>query len=632
MVWTIKRIEADNFMGFRHLDLDLSKYRGLTSIEGSRASPGTSNGASKSTIFEAIKWCLDGKLMRKQRKADKVIHRWAPPTERTLVRLTIDVDGRQVIAERSRTRSGSASLRLFNEGKPSTVAGVQDVLNRTLGLLDDRTLTSTAIFSGAMAQFCQLTDGERKAALERMVGADHFAAASKLALEKEKEAADRKTIAEQRVMSIDGEVDSLLAERGRAAAQALELAIVDALELKNLRRRAIQCSVEADRTSDLLREHYEVANAAATEADLVRAKLRAEVASAQKSIDLADAGINECDRLLAVTQSRVNQLRKEKSDIETGKHPDTCPHCQQRWPQAGLSANSLDKALKRLDADILSARTGTAPVEAKKAVHQQERAAAVKEKNHANAEIEELNTLTDTRTERRLLTDAITAENQLAAAHKAVLEFMESQPDPEFAELTIDLTAEDARVDAAKARREKAASEAQKAGDEARRFAFWKKGFGRAGLPSYLLDSSVPAMNQVVGKLAAALSNGELIVSFNPAAAKGSNDLFAVDVEYADGSDDYDMSSTGEHTRVDLAVMFTLRDIVERRGANRCSQLFLDEVFMGTDPAFADAIMGMLRNYYGDRDVFIISHDDAIKSLCDSTITVKKVGREATIA
>ncbi len=74
-----------------------------------------------------------------------------------------------------------------------------------------------------------------------------------------------------------------------------------------------------------------------------------------------------------------------------------------------------------------------------------------------------------------------------------------------------------------------------------------------------------------------------------------------------------------------------IRDLIASRGANQCTQLFLDEVMQGVDAAFAENFIGMLRNNYRDRDVFIISHDDAIKAQCDGCITVQKVGREASI-
>jgi DNA repair exonuclease SbcCD ATPase subunit len=147
-----------------------------------------------------------------------------------------------------------------------------------------------------------------------------------------------------------------------------------------------------------------------------------------------------------------------------------------------------------------------------------------------------------------------------------------------------------------------------------------------------LLDSSVPQMNQTVSRIAAALSGGELSVSFDPAAAKGRGDAFAVNVTYADGADDYDLTSSGEHTRVDVSVLFTLRDLLERRGSNQCTQLFLDEILIGTDAAFADAFVAMLRSEYAGKSIFVISHDDQLKAQCDDTITVRKVGREAVIA
>lgn len=631
MAWTIKRIEAGYFMGYRRLDLDLSSRKGITSVEGSRGAPGTSNGAAKSTIFEAIYWCLKGKLMRRQRKADKVRNRWMRPDENTFVRLTIDVDGVEFIPERTRSKSGS-TLRHSLQGASSTIEGTQAVIDRVLGLPDDRSLTSTAIFSGSLAQFCQLTDAERKAALERMIGADHFGAAAERAGVKqaEHEAAAARLLASAEQCT--REVDMLLDERQRTVASLLGLAVARNRREKELRAAVRRAAAASDAAHDELEAHHREALTAESALAEVRGKLEERVREAKAAIDAADAAMTAADRATAVVNAQIQALRIDRSNLESGTHPDTCSKCGQRWPHEGLDQRHLEEALKKLDDKVLDLRRAKAPHEADRATAEQARAAAVREKGLANGELEELAAAVDSKVERRLLTAALQAEATLNAALAEVARHYADSPDPEWGELNTECPEVDAKITATKERRRKLQDQHAAEAARAKVMAFWKKGFGRQGMPAFLLDSSIPAMNETVGKLASALSNGELSVSFDPAAAKGSGDVFAVNVEYADGADDYDMSSNGEHTRVDLPVMFTLRDVVERRGGNYCTQMFLDEVFEGTDAAFAESMIGMLRTFYGDRDIFIISHDDSVKALCDNTILVVKSGRDSVIA
>lgn len=632
MVWTIKRIEAEYFMGFRHLDLDLSKFRGITSVEGLRSSPGTSNGASKSTIFEAIHWCLRGKTIRRLKKADKVMHRWMPDDGRTVVRLTIDVDGREFVPERIRGKSGVA-LRAHMAGESqgaSTIEGVQGVIDRVLGFHDDRTLTSTAIFSGSMAQFCQLTDAERKAALERMIGADHFAAAAQLASDRAAalmaEAGQHETAAGEARKRFD----MILAEKQRVVTGVINRAITQQQQEDDL---FAQVEIDISRTRaayDKLTEYYVGAVEAARVARLERGRQEKLRDAAVSRIEEVRGLVVELDKQMAVAHANIAQERKNRAAQASGTHPDKCPTCGQRWPHEE-DPEHLATALAEADAKIRKLSAAIAPLEAAKSAHNQEIAEEERKRRRAIAEIEALNEATSDRQERALMAAACGAEGVMYASMEALARHRASMQDPEHGELNTECPEIDARLDKVRAeitRLDNAAADARAKADQ---MAFWKKGFGRRGMPSYLLDSSIPGMNDVVARIASMLSNGELSVSFDPQAAKGSGEVFAVNVEYANGGDDYDSTSNGEHTRVDLAVMFALRDLVERRGGNRCSQLFLDEVFNGTDAAFAEACMSMLRAHYADRDIFLISHDDAVKSLCDNTITVVKEGREAVV-
>jgi DNA repair exonuclease SbcCD ATPase subunit len=61
----IKRIKAHNFYSFKDLELDFSGYSGIIRILGENKDSGSSNGAGKSTIFEAVTWGIYGTTIRK---------------------------------------------------------------------------------------------------------------------------------------------------------------------------------------------------------------------------------------------------------------------------------------------------------------------------------------------------------------------------------------------------------------------------------------------------------------------------------------------------------------------------------------------------------------------------------------
>ncbi len=631
-MWTVKRIEAENFMGFRRLDLDLTRYHGATLIEGQRG-PGKSNGASKSSIFEAIHWCLTGKLIRRAKKADRVMHRWMKPGESTVVRLTLDVDGVEFVPERARNKSGP-TLRVYNGfdkgSKSSTVEGIQDLIYRTLGI-DERLLATTVIFSGQMAQFCQLTDAERKELLERMTGADHFTAAAKLASERLAAAEAHTAVLRSQVDNFGARLDQTMEERHREVMRCMRASAAKVDRERELHTRGIAAAERANAEHSVLAAYYAEANTVRAAAAKVRAGIDAAMEADEAVVSTVAAQVSECDKALAVNRSQQQALRDEITRFKKDEHPDICPHCGQGWRTDG-GKDHLEKVVRERQQRLDNLRLVAAPLESKKLLLRDSATDAADRIRQGKVRLREMDARSDTRRERELLTAALEAEATLKAAQDELWRHRETMPEPDEGSLVVDTSAIDKRLAEMREQQGRAQDELVDLEDTRRRLEFWKKGFSRSGLPSFLIDSSIPQMNETVGKIASALTDGELTVSFDPAAAKGQGEVFAVNVDFADGGDDYDMSSNGEHTRVDLAVLFAIRDLVASRGTNQCTQLFLDEILNGTDQAFADNFMSMLRSHYREKDIFIISHDDVIKSQVDNTITVRKRGHAAEVA
>lgn len=61
----INKVKINNFYSFKESEIDFSRYNGIVKLIGINKDSGGSNGAGKSSIFEAIIWGIFGKTIRK---------------------------------------------------------------------------------------------------------------------------------------------------------------------------------------------------------------------------------------------------------------------------------------------------------------------------------------------------------------------------------------------------------------------------------------------------------------------------------------------------------------------------------------------------------------------------------------
>lgn len=89
----------------------------------------------------------------------------------------------------------------------------------------------------------------------------------------------------------------------------------------------------------------------------------------------------------------------------------------------------------------------------------------------------------------------------------------------------------------------------------------------------------------------------------------------------------YDSFSQGEKGRIDLAIMFTWRNIAEKVSGVKISCLFLDEIYDSAMDANGAKNITTILNTLEDSNVFIISHRDHNPQDYGQHIQMRKVGR-----
>lgn len=177
----IKRVYARDFLSYQVLDLSLSDL-GLCLVEGENQDTGGSNGSGKSSIFEAVVWCLFGKTT-KGVGADEVIRHDAlhePVIGETCVCVTIEEDGEvyEVYRHRKHKQHGNKCMMFVNskDRTSSTDSATQKLINQLLRL-DYKSFVSSVMYPQKAQNFVDMTDTERKAVFSKLIGTERFSEA-----------------------------------------------------------------------------------------------------------------------------------------------------------------------------------------------------------------------------------------------------------------------------------------------------------------------------------------------------------------------------------------------------------------------------------------------------------------------
>ena len=157
---------------------------------------------------------------------------------------------------------------------------------------------------------------------------------------------------------------------------------------------------------------------------------------------------------------------------------------------------------------------------------------------------------------------------------------------------------------------------------------FWCKAYSNSGIKSLLLDDVTPYLNRQANKYLRKLSSDHMEIVFSTQSTLKSGEVrekFSVEVINADGGSSYASNSSGEKKRVDIAINLALQSLVASRSNKKLNLIILDEILDSLDDAGVEHIMSLLQEISNDKSsVFVISHNDSIKSVFTNTITVVK--------
>ena len=141
---------------------------------------------------------------------------------------------------------------------------------------------------------------------------------------------------------------------------------------------------------------------------------------------------------------------------------------------------------------------------------------------------------------------------------------------------------------------------------------------GNAGLKSFLFESSITSLNEILEGYAEVLGfNIQFIIDHKSAYRNFSTSISMDGIEV-----EYDELSGGQKQLVNLAMAFAMNSLVSQsKGVNIA---FLDEVFESLSADNIEIVVGLIKKVYANKNLFLITHQESLPISNSKTLVVKR--------
>ncbi|QFZ84533.1 AAA family ATPase [Variovorax paradoxus] len=618
--------------------------RGLNLIQGVNADDdsASSNGAGKSSIVDAICWCLYGVTARGV-KGDSVVNLKAKKNTAVIVMLENGATTYKV--ERYRKHAtGKNSLRLYAITDPTapgvdmtrgTDAETQKEVEKILGCSLE--VFIAAVYSGqeAMPDLPKMGDRDLKRLIEEGAGMQRIERAYALS----------RTRLTSAKYVLDGYVARLeTAKTGLLRTEsALEIRREKAKQWNDGRAGVIAGlearvnAAKADATTKALHAQSlkPKADAATTRLAEIGVSLAAHAtaqraaADAQKALSRAELAV-EKHQLQQATEAVVQaQADVDNAEQDLSKPCRSCgqPGSLHKLDDYRDHKRALLVAAKGTLEDLkVRVRSQVLAVQAAKTTHE-EALAAVPDVTALNAERAGLEA--DKTALQNAIRVAQTAK-QTYDQEKLSLDNAKAAVNPEQSvveELEERLTYDNTQISGWTAEIAKATAEVAVAEGVV-------KVFGPAGVRAQILDTVTPFLNARTADYLSVLSDGAMQAIWTTLTKSATGDLkekFSIEVTHSKGADSFAGLSGGEKRKVRLATALALQDLVASRATQPIDIWFGDEVDDALDPSGLERLMTILERKARERGTVIVISHNSLGDWIDNVTTVTKADGVSTV-
>ena len=510
------------------------------------------NGEGKSTILDALCFALFGKPFRNINKGQLVN---SINNKNCLVTIEFDINGREYKIVRG-IKPHVFEIWVNDEvmNQDAAVRDYQKVLEQQILKLNYKTFTQVVILgSASFVPFMQLPTTQRREVIEDILDIKIFSTMNSLLKEKASETKESISRIENEIKVAKGQVDN-------------QTAIIKTLtEAKSDSIKGLVDKIRANELS--IGESQNHINTISNEIQALR-----EQTSTKAEID---AEIEQAKNI----RSKLNaKLEHCETHSEFFNKNDVCPSCSQ-----GIAEDYKQKVIDDLNSKILET-TGKAE-ELDKIL------------THLNDQLSGINTILG----------QITDKNIELSTHNSTVTLLNKQNSQLQAEIESS-KADTSNVDEEKRKLKELAQDAltkinsKTALQEHRNLEEVASILLKdTGIKTAIIREYLPIMNKLINKYLNSMDtyiHFELDEAFNEKIRSRFRDEFT-----------YASFSEGEKMRIDLAILFTWRQVAKMKNSVNTNLLLLDEIFDSSlDTAGTDYFLNLMNQFGEKSNIFVISH------------------------
>lgn len=645
------KLFINNFLVIGDAEVDLHNC-GLTLIEGRNEDDesANSNGAGKSSLVDALCWCLYGVTGRGV-SGDAVINKKAK--KECVVGVEVWTEGLNCYyIERGRKSSRIGNNLIVQhvivdgndvgsgcELTKTTVADTQAVVNDLLGCSYEIFTSSIYAVQEKMPDLPALTDKNLKTLIEEAAGIDKLQRASEIAHAKYQDCVRLTT-------ETQGKIENLTSELSNNKKLLDDVVYERETHIRNATiERAQQL-----RYKDLLESELKKASALPVEAVEAIEKKKAEIQAKIDEYSSIEAKGAEKQRLAMSAQShcvmtkkeiekekeKIADLNKEINNLEAkiGTH---CSECGKVYQAEDLEtakkaietqiANKTKEVLKQIE-DFKN-QVAEAKVLAKDAEDFKKSMPSVTKLMSA---MNELNERLKKNQDVQFQIDTQKRELQNLKKTIEATEEVTVKSETPYNKTIKTLEESIAKLEKDKKERE---SEHEKYAEQQKIAEAVDELYSRKGIRAHILDTVTPFLNERTAFYLNTLSDGEITATWQTLTKTAKGDFkekFSIDVQSVKGANCFAGLSGGEKRKVRVATSMALQDLVASRAKKPIDLYIADEVDHALDASGLERMMSILEEKAKQFGTALVISHNSLRDWIDNSIVVTKRDGISTVS